>query len=120
MKQFASIFIMLTVALTLAGCGGGNPKTKLDTKELQEAFASSDAKSQVDSAATALNSGNFSGGLTTLVEVANGELSTDQLDAMFDILTQVQKIMAEDQEKSDEAAWTATRKLSDLLLTKEQ
>ena len=120
MKQIASIFLILSVALALAGCGGGIPKTKLDTTAVESAFASSDSKSQIDTAAASLNAGDFSGGLNTLIEVANGELSNEQLDAMFDILTQVQRIMAENTEKSDDAAWDATRKLSDLLLTKEQ
>lgn len=120
MKQIASIFVMLTVTLALAGCGGGIPKTELDTTALETAFASSDAKPQIDNATAALKAGDFSGGLNTLTEVSQGELTTEQLDAMYGILEQVQKIMSEDMEKSDDAAWDATRKMHDILLAKEQ
>jgi hypothetical protein len=97
---------LAAVSVLLAGCGGGTAKTKMDTKEFTEAFASADASLQgpATEAAKALNSGKLFEGATALVGLAksgSGKLSETQKNALINLGATVQMVMAEDGDKAD-------------------
>lgn len=97
--------LLLSFAVFIAGCGG-EPKTKLDTTELVTAFASADPaiKSPVDAAAKALVGGKLLEGMSSLATVAKANheaLTEPQKDALVNLVTTVQTIMAEDGNKVD-------------------
>lgn len=108
MKNLFSILatlLTLTATFLVSGCGGP-AKTKLDTSELLNAFASSDAavKSQVEAAAKTLNSGSFLDGTSALAKVAKASYETltePQKTSLLNLVTQIQTIMAEDGNKAD-------------------
>ena len=89
--------LVLASALFLAACGGGG--AKVEATALTAAFASAPAeiKSQVDSAARAMGSGDYEAGLKALVAVAKqpGRLSDEQGAAMTAVAEQVGRAIAE-------------------------
>lgn len=92
-----------------AGCGSS--ATKMDTKDLEAAFASADAglKASVDEAAKALNAGKLFEGATSLVNVAKAsdKLTDEQKNAMINIGATIQLQMSEDDSKGDLKVWQA-------------
>ncbi|MBL9128324.1 MAG: hypothetical protein JNL97_11780 [Verrucomicrobiales bacterium] len=104
-SRLAAIAASALVWLSVVGCGGP-AKTKMDTSELVTAFGSADAaiKTQVESAAKALNAGNLRDGtaaLATMAKASHESLTEAQKTALMNVVTTIQTIMAEDSNKMD-------------------
>jgi hypothetical protein len=80
-----------------AGCGS---RTSIDTNPLETAFASAppEVKGPVDQAVTALKNGDLQTGANSLlaaVQAGHRDFTEPQKDAMYNMIEQIQKMMAE-------------------------
>lgn len=106
----------MVVGFFLVGCGDSVEEVQLETSAMTAAFSGHGSEGDVSSAASQLSNGDFSGGLKGLLAVAKkGDLADEQIDAILNQMTQVQQIMSQNADKSDDDAWAASRQLGDLL-----
>jgi hypothetical protein len=85
---------MAMAALVLCGC----KKSGVDTAPLEKSFASAEpaAKSTSDKVVSAINAGDYSGGMAELQKLAaQAKLTPEQQQAVKDVLAQVQKQLAD-------------------------
>jgi hypothetical protein len=95
---------MKRIGWLLAGCvmcgwlavGCGEQKTTLEPSSLQESFQGSEAQSQIQQAITSMEQGNYLNGVNTMTQVIEKtDLNKEQIDAIYEVITQVQKINSE-------------------------
>ena len=97
MKYLARTLALAFLAIAVVGCGGGAKIEPLVTTDLAAAFAgsSSAAKSSVDAAISAMESGDGMKATEALIEAAkDSTVSEAELDAMFDATAMIQKWVA--------------------------
>ncbi len=108
MKSFLlplAVTFLAAICLLFTGCGG-EAGPKLDTAEVESAFANAEApiKGQVDAAAKLLNSGKLVDGTSALARMAresHEQLSEEQKTALVNLVTTIQLIMSADGNKGD-------------------
>lgn len=80
----------------LLAVGCGESKTTLEPAVLQKSFQGSEAQSQIDQAITSMEQGNYLNGVNTITQVIEKtDLNQEQIDAIYEVITQVQKINSE-------------------------
>jgi hypothetical protein len=87
--------ILITATLAVAGC---SKSSSVDTAPLEQSFKSADApaKSSADKVVSAIKSSDYAGALTELKTLAgNAKLTPEQQQAVKDVMTSVQKAIAE-------------------------
>ncbi len=97
-KQISIWFLLLAFVVT--ACGPG--KSAVDPAPLTPAFASAsaDLQGQVSSAVTAISGNDFAAALGPLnAIISKGKLSQEQKDALATVLTDMQKVVAENQDQ---------------------
>jgi hypothetical protein len=107
--------VIAAAAFVVAGC---SKQAGVDTSKLETAFASADAatKSAVDTAVTAVKGADYSGAVTQLQSLAGKfKLTADQQQAVNDVISSVQKVIADAAGKAagdaSQAATDATKAL---------
>jgi hypothetical protein len=93
--------LCFALSLLLSGCGGNT--TKLDTTAFDKAFKTAPAEFQAlaPKASKAFKDGKFEDGGNALAEIARKSgLTEEQKEAMRTLIITVQRIMAEDPDKS--------------------
>lgn len=92
------------LGLVAAGCGGGG-KPKMDTADVEKAFASADAslKGPAEEAVKMLKAGKLLDGSTALANLAKSaeKLSEEQKNAMVNLGATIQLIMSADGDQAD-------------------
>jgi hypothetical protein len=99
------------LGFAVVGC---NKQSSVDTAPIEKSFASADAptKTSADSVVTEIKSANYSGALADLQKLAaNAKLTPEQQQAVKDVLTQVQKALAD---TANKAAGDANKAATDL------
>lgn len=87
------IISLFASVLLLAGCSKQAGGVTVDTSKIESAFTSADSaiKTTLDSAVTAVKSGDYSGAVTTLQKLASeAKLTPEQQQAVKDFMAQVQ------------------------------
>lgn len=105
------VSVLLSAAMVLAGCSksGGS----VDAAPIEKSFASADptTKGAADKAVAAIKNADYSGALAELNKLgANAKLTDDQKKAIGDVVSQVQKALADAGAK---AAGDASKSLGD-------
>jgi cytochrome c-type biogenesis protein CcmH/NrfG len=98
-----AVLTAFVVSFVLAGCGG-QKKTKMDTTSFDKAYASAPAevKSETAKASKAFKDGKFIEAANILnAVVGKNPATSEQKDAIIDVITKAQKIMSEDADKAD-------------------
>lgn len=107
------------MAVLLAGCGG--PTAKLEQSHIDEfhnAFASAEGgvKTEIDRAVERFRADDVSAGMLAIkAALAEGEFTTEQKNATYDFIAQVQKVMAERPEKYPEEVHTTIRHVTNIM-----
>ena len=92
--KLAMTMCLLVAVLGVVGCG---KKNTVDTSRVEKSFQSADpgARSGVDQAVASVKAGNYSEALGELQQVAaKAKLTSEQQQAIQDLVDQVQKAMA--------------------------
>ena len=96
MKRYAWLLSgLMVVTLLSAGCA---KKSSVDTGKLESSFQSAEPanKSAADNAVTAIKAGNYQQALADLQQLAKkAKLTTEQQQAIKDVIAQVQKQVSE-------------------------
>ena len=112
MKKFLSYGVLALVCLLVA-CGSGS--SSVDPTVLTGAFGSADAdqQAQVSSIVSAVQGNDFAGALAPLnAVVSKGKLSAEQRDALSTVITEMQRVVSENQDSYTMEVYTG---LSDLV-----
>jgi hypothetical protein len=112
--KLPKIVLTTCIALTFAFVGCGGKQASVDTAPLEKSFQSADAptKSSADSVVSEIKGANYSGAMADLTKLAqNAKLTPEQQQAIKDVLTQVQKAMAD---TASTAASDANKTATDL------
>jgi len=107
MKQYLWIGVACLLGMSvLTGCGS----SKVETGKLESSFSSAQpaTKSNVDAAVTAIKAGNYADALAKLQAIgAQAKLTTEQQQAVQDVIAQVQKLLTAQAEKAQKDAGNA-------------
>lgn len=96
--KLRKVLIASLVAATLGIVGCSKQGASVDTAPLENSFQSADTstKSQSDTVVSEIKSANYSGAVADLTKLAkNAKLTPDQQQAIQNVLTQVQKAVAD-------------------------
>jgi hypothetical protein len=94
------VIAVVALAMTLAGCG---KKSSVDTSQLESSFKSAEATTQsaADKVVSAVKSADYAGALSQLQGLAkNAKLTPEQQQAIKDVMSQVQKAIADTASKA--------------------
>ncbi len=112
MKTYKWILVAIMVAASaIVGC---SKKTSVNTAPMEQSFKSSEpaAQSASDKVVAAIKTEDYSGALTQLQTLAkNAKLTSEQQQAIKDVIAQVEKVLADTATKSGA---DATKAASDL------
>lgn len=91
-------WVVIAMAVLIVAVGGCGKKSSVDTSQLESSFKSADATSQsaADKVVSAVKSADYSGALSQLQTLAkNAKLTPEQQQAVKDVVSQVQKAIAD-------------------------
>lgn len=117
--QHLILTLIAAAAFVVAGCSKSADGTvSVDTSKLTAAFstAEADAKTAVDSVATAVKNADYSGAVTQLKALGDKyKLTPEQQQAVTDAIAQVQKVIADMASKAGADASKAATDMSGAL-----
>ena len=119
------VVTLFALALAVTSCGKKSDvdtptaaKSNVETANLEKSFAGSEPELQTElnSAVQAIKSEDYAGASATLQKLAaNAKLTDAQKQAIQDVMTQIQKAMAEGMKEATEEADKAVEGLKDAL-----